>query len=198
MLAESRQRDLRRYGALLHGAGLAVAAVLCLGYFLAVRQPLLSARAEIDRRIADSRRQLDKADLIRQQHAKLNDSLRESERLADLVRRSIPQQPQTPQFLGAITTMAEQQEMSIRDFAVGEVFERDTHHEVAVSFASTGDYASICRFIDQLAQMPRVVTFQRVSVESEVDEGVHQIQLSLLLPFGIKTVQPGEEESADG
>lgn len=182
----------------MHTFGAVVVVALLVVFYFAAYRPILAARAALDARIQSNQERLAAAAHTREQHDSLNDRLKESEELAEQVRRRIPQQPQTPQFLGSITEMAEGQGMAIRDFVVGDVFERETHHEVAVQFASAGDYPAVCRFLDQLMTMPRVVTVERLTVDGEHESGSHQIQLSLLLPFGIKSVEPEPEAEAGG
>ncbi len=198
MLAAERQNDLRRYGLLIHGAGLAV--LLCLGmaYYFAVAPILRASRSEDTARETELLEQLENAARIREEHALFHERLTEAEELADSIRERIPDQAQESQFLGAITDAASKYGISIRNFAVGKISERDTHYEVAISFGSSGDYVGVCRFLDTLMAMPRVVTVEQLTIHANDDSEIYPFTLNLLLPFAIKSPEPSNADETTG
>lgn len=183
-----------------HAGGVVLLTLFAVVVQVFVRGPLSASHDAEAQRAAEMKQRLHAVADTRQKHARLHERLRESQELAESVRRRIPEQPQQSQFLHAITAAADKYGMNIKDFAVGNVAERVTHYEVGVSFSSAGDFEKICRFLDAIMTMQRVVTLENLTIRSETDSRVYPFDVTLQLPFAIKDpeVRDGQEDSDAG
>src|SRR5688572_24111016 len=108
--------ELRRFGRLLHYAGV-LATVICAaaGYSL-VHAPSIDAVADTSARIQELSLLIENAPIMREQHQKVSKTLNQvTATIADIQRR-VPRDADAGEFLKEVTRLASAESLAIKDF----------------------------------------------------------------------------------
>jgi len=183
--------ELRRFGRLLHYAGL-LATVLCAaaGYSF-VRAPSKNAVANNSARIEELKLSIQNAPIMREQHHKVTEKLKEvTTRISDVQAR-VPLDADAGEFLKQVTQLASTEHLAIKDFTPEKPENRNGYAEMQITLKGAGSYASICRFLDRLSKLKRLSKVKDLSLSAEGDASEYPMSATLVIYFGLR----GKEES---
>jgi Tfp pilus assembly protein PilO len=183
--------ELRRFGRLLHYAGL-LAAVLCAvaGYSF-VHAPSIERLASTTAKIVELELLIQNAPIMRVQHRKVTDKLEEvTTRISELQGR-VPREAEAGVFLKEVTQLASEEQFAIKDFTPDKPQERNGYAEMQVTLKGSGSYASICRFMDRLSKLKRLSKVKDLRLSAEGDASEYPMTATLVIYFGLRGKEAG-------
>ena len=193
MLARDRKHELKLLGWLLHGTGLlAVLVAGLIGYFALVR-PLRVAEQESRDRTTELELLLQDESKVRDQHLDLKRKLADISTRSAEVRQRIPDKEGVAEFLGAISQIANQEHVKIRETKQGEVTRANNCSRRALHLSLEGDYRGICGFLAGLEKLPRVTSVTKMDVSVGNSQKSYAVEMTVVLYFGLTA--PTEETS---
>jgi Tfp pilus assembly protein PilO len=184
--------ELRRFGRLLHYAGL-LATVLCAvaGYSF-VHAPSIESIASTSAKIVELEMLIQNAPVMREQHRKSSDRLQEvTTRIAELQAR-VPHDAAAGEFLKEVTRVASEEQFAIKDFTPDKPHDRTGYAEMQVTLKGAGSYASICRFMDRLSKLKRLSKVKDLSLSAEGDASEYPMTATLVIYFGLRGKEAAE------
>jgi len=178
--------ELRRFGRLLHYAGL-LATVLgaAVGYSL-MHAPSTENIASTTAQIVELELLNQNAPVMRAQHQNVSEKLHEvTTRIAEVQAR-VPRDADAGDFLRDVTRLAGEEQFSIKDFTPDKPQERNGYAEMQVTLKGVGSYASICRFVDRLSKLKRLSKVKDLSLSAEADTSEYPMTATLVIYFGLR------------
>lgn len=169
------------------GLVLSAVAGVHFGIVWPMQQASSKCQNEVDRLRALSRRgpairkQLDQA---RARHAELTSKQVE-------FRARLPQEAREEDFLAQIARLARKVDLEIRDYRPVRVEHQSDYSEVEIELRCLGSYESICQFLDQISEIPRLTSLIRLKVQTANEKSEYPIQLNFSAYF-----VPMKEEGA--
>jgi Tfp pilus assembly protein PilO len=181
--------ELRRFGRLLHYAGL-LATVLCaLAGYSFVHAPSLEAIASTSERILELQLLIQNAPVMRTQHRSVTEKLTEVTTRIAAVQARVPRDADAGAFLKEVTQLASAEQFAIKDFTPDKPQQRNGFAEMQVTLKGAGSYASICRFVDQLSKLKRLSKVKDLKVSAEGDASEYPMTATLVIYFGLRGKQ---------
>jgi Tfp pilus assembly protein PilO len=189
MDANNRQLLVLRY--LIHTVGLVTLIVGGCAYHFIVSAALTHQQRRNADEAAHLEERLQKAGEVRRQQADLTQRLADLERRAEEIRGKIPDQPKESDFLEQISTAAKAHGLVIENYTRGGVTTTATHSLLEIRMTGAGDFQSICGFFEEMANLSRVATVQRMNLAIPNDSDIYPLDITLTLYFGARAPQGG-------
>lgn len=178
--------DTRRFGRLLHYAGLLVTvACVAAGYSL-VHAPAVDELTETAARIEELRLSLRNAPLARQQHQKVSRQLHEVKERIAAIQRRVPREPNAGEFLKEVTQLATTHQVTIKDFHPDKPQVRDGYAELQVTLKGSGSYASVCTFLERLSNLTRLSKVKDLTLSATDSADEYPMTATLIIFFGLQ------------
>lgn len=185
-----------RFGRLLHYAGLLVT-VLCgtVGYSV-VHVPMTQQITDTVVRIDEVLLSAQNAPLIREQHKKVSDTLREVTAQIAEVRGRVPREAEAGAFLKEVAQAAHAEQVTIKDFQPEKPAVRKGYAQMQVTLKGEGSFASICSFFDRLGKLTRLSKVDDLTLSAGDHAADYPISATLVIYFALqgtdaKPVQEG-------
>jgi Tfp pilus assembly protein PilO len=184
--------ETRRFGRLLHYAGvLAVVVSATAGYSL-LHAPTLHAMADRSARVEELTLSLRNAPVVREHHRKVSEKLREvTTRIAEVQRR-VPPDANAGEFLKEVTQLASAVQLAIKDFNPGKPQNKSGYAEMEVTLKGAGSFASICSFVDRLAKLKRLSKVKNIALSTSDTASEYPMTATLVIYFAL----PGKDEKS--
>lgn len=118
----------------------------------------------------------------------LKEELHSAKSVLEELQTKFPQIPEESQFLHALSERAAEAGVSFGEYRPGGVTKRPDCKEIDLRLRGTGKYASICRWLDSLGNVPRFVRIANITFAGPATAGgdcIVDIELDLL--FGLST-----------
>jgi Tfp pilus assembly protein PilO len=134
-------------------------------------------------------------DKLAEAHAELlrtEDELRQSRSRAQLVQQRIPDVPSEDEFLRQLTEVADATGLKILDYRPGTRMIKETYAQLRIELRCTAAYPALCAFLDQLREIPRVFTVEKMTIEARPAGEEYPLNLNLSVYF--RRNQPSPEE----
>ncbi len=194
--------ELRRFGRLLHYAGVLATVVCAAAGYSFLHGPSTQSIASTSERIDELAMFVRNVPVMREQHQKATEKLNEvTTRIAE-VRARVPREADAGEFLKQLTQVATSEQLEIKDFTPGKPEEKDGYAEMQVTLRGVGSYASICRFVDKLSKMKRLSKVKDLTLSAEGNASEYPMTATLVIYFGLrgKEVDPAKspQESRRG
>jgi len=165
----------------LHGLGALIALAIALVADRVAFRPLDAEVAACARKTAELQAVIRDGERLRAEHARLRREVtRARRRSADLSAR-IPDQPQEADFLAQLSQLADDSGLEIRDYRPGVIRPTPSYATMRVELICAGGYASICTFLDGLAELPRHCTVVRFEIDAASPGELYSMEVSLEL-----------------
>ena len=151
---------------------------------------LQSQLGELERDIAQRMSMLENHDQLHSESQRLKGQIASVKQTLQSLHAKLPESPEESQFLSQLSECAMDTGMSLSDFRPGGITERPNSKDIDLRLRGTGSYASVCRWLDGLNKLPRIVRISHVAIAGPTMPGgdcLLDIQLSLV--FGV-TAQP--------
>jgi Tfp pilus assembly protein PilO len=178
--------DTRRFGRLLHYAGV-LATVVCatLGYSF-LHAPAVRGISETSSRIDELLLSVRNGPVMREQHRAVSEKLREvTTRIAN-VRRRVPRDAEAGSFLKEVTQLARAGQLDIKDVHGGKPETKAGYAEMQVTLKGQGSFGSICTFVDQLAKLTRLSKIKDLTVSVGDSATEYPMTATLVIYFGLR------------
>jgi Tfp pilus assembly protein PilO len=190
--------ETRRFGRLLHYAGV-LAMVLCVtaGYSW-VHAPTVDAIADKSALMEELRLSVQNAPVMREQHRKVSEKLSEvNTRIAEIQRR-VPRDADAGEFLKAVTQLASEEQLAIKDFQPQPPEIRDGYAERQITLKGAGSYTSICSFLDRLSKLKRLSKVKDLTLTAGGDASEYPMTATLVIYFGLRGKEATPAKPARG
>lgn len=178
--------DTRRFGRLLHYAGVLIA-VLCasVGYTLAYA-PIEQSTSETEMRIDELLLSVQNGPMIREHHHRVLVELNAVKKRIAEVKRRVPPEPDAGEFLKEVTRLAGEEQLSLNNFHPEKPAVRDGYAELEVTLHGDGSFASICSFFDRLAKLKRLSKVKSLTLSASNGSNEYPMEATLIIYYGLK------------
>jgi Tfp pilus assembly protein PilO len=177
--------ETRRFGRLLHYAGVLATVVCATAEYSFLHAPAVDAIAETSARIDEVVQSVQNAPVIRDQHRIVSAKLREvTTRIANVQAR-VPQGADDGEFLKQVTELAQKEKLAINDFHHEKPEAKNGYAEMQVSVQGVGSFSSICEFIDGLNKLARLSKVKDLTLSAEDAAAEYPISATLVIYFAL-------------
>jgi len=178
--------ETRRFGRMLHYAGVLATVVSAAAGYSLVHAPTLHAVAERFARIEELTLSLQNAPVVRQQHRKVSEKLREvTTRIADVQRR-VPPDANAGEFLKELTQLASAEQLAIKNFYPEKPQNKSGYAEMEVTLHGAGSFASICSFVDRLGKLKRLSKVKNLTLSAPDTSDDYPMTATLVIYFALQ------------
>jgi Tfp pilus assembly protein PilO len=184
----------RRFGRLLHYAGVLVTVVCATAAYSLLHVPAKEAITDTSARIDELTQSVKNAPFIREQHKKISDKLLEVTTRIENIRRRVPRDVESGEFLSEVSKLAKEHQLAIKSFEPGKPENKDGYAEMQVMLKGSGNYASICAFVDELAKLTRLSKVKDLTLSAGDSAAEYPMSATLVIYFGLR----GKEDPAAG
>jgi Tfp pilus assembly protein PilO len=177
--------ETRRFGRLLHYAGVLVTVVCATAGYSFLHAPAVDAIADTSARIDEVMQSVQNAPFIRNQHRIVSAKLRDvTTRIANVQAR-VPQGADDGEFLKQVTELAQKEKLAINDFHHEKPEVRNGYAEMQVSVQGVGSFGSICAFIEGLNQLARLSKVKDLTLSAEDAAAEYPMTATLVIYFAL-------------
>jgi Tfp pilus assembly protein PilO len=188
--------ETRRFGRLLHYAGVLLAVICAATFYSLVHAPTISEIADTSARIEELKLLVQNTPLMRKQHRLESEKLSEvTTRIAEVQRR-VQRDANAGEFLKQVTKLASEEKFTIRDFQPQQPVNRDGYAEMQVTLKGSGDYASICTFLDRLSKLKRLSKVRDLSLTADETSTEYPVTATLGIYFALRGKDADSEKQA--
>jgi Tfp pilus assembly protein PilO len=188
--------ETRRFGRVLHYAGLAVTALCAAAGYSLLHVPTMHAIGETSLRIEEVLLSVQNAPIIREQHQKVSTTLEDvTSRIAEVQRR-VPREADAGTFLKEITQLASTDQIAIKDFQPAQPTLKSGYAELLVTLKGQGSFAGICTFVDRLNKLKRLSKVKDLKVSAVDDSTDYPMTATLVIYFALQKedAKPAQED----
>jgi Tfp pilus assembly protein PilO len=179
-------RKLKLLGIGLHALGTLVVLAIVLFTAFVVYSPIDHRVAEYAGRTKELKRLLGGEAQVHAKHTRLSKELAAARKQAIELNSRIPDEPREADFLAQVSQLADQVGLQIQDYRPGTVTSEQNYSTMQVELICQGDYASICSFVDRLAELPRFSTVVQLQIEGKDEQKQYSAKLSLKLYYAVE------------
>jgi Tfp pilus assembly protein PilO len=185
MTSLTREQQDRWFPRLAHLAGVMVAMSTTVGFYLFAYRPLVLRQLENTARAEQLELLTSHAAAIHTQHTQLRQELATLTSTVDAVRSRIPEEPLDAEFVRDVRRLATEAGVEVRDHRLAPPQRLGTHSQSEVHCDCLGRYDSICRFLDQVEQIPRIVKVAKLELGTSDNSDVYPLQVTFVLYYGL-------------
>jgi Tfp pilus assembly protein PilO len=156
MSTPALEHSLTQWSRIFHAAGGLISLSLLGAVALLALRPLELRESQLQLRSEAIHSELSIAEAVRLEHEQLSSEIARVEDKIEQLLNRIPNVPRESDFLGQITTLAEQVGLAIIDYRPGSVSDAGQYKQMSLTLSSTGSYEAICRFLHEIQQLPRL------------------------------------------
>jgi Tfp pilus assembly protein PilO len=185
----------RRFGRLLHYAGVLVMVVCTTAGYSFLHAPAVNSIVETSNRIEELMLSVQNAPIIRDQHRLVSAKLEAVTTRIAKVQRSVPQAADEGEFLHQVTQLASEEKLAIKEYHPEKPEVKSGYAEMQVTLKGEGSFASICTFVDHLNRLDRLSKIKDLTLSSETDGTEYPMTATLVIYFGLtgSDAEPAQE-----
>jgi Tfp pilus assembly protein PilO len=184
MSSPDTEKQLRRTRVAFHGvAGAALAVTVFLAWSILIR-PVETQQYLALQRMGQLETTLAASDSIHAEYASLSRRLADAREQESALQTRIPDDPSEEGFLALASELATQTGLTIKDYRPGESTEMASCSAMDVELIAEGGYASICRFLDGVAKLPRLSSIRGLHIDATKSGTAYVVKISVLLYYG--------------
>ena len=183
MRERTPDENLRMLGWLLHAAGagatLLSLVLVVLALFLPIGRELQRCEAdltELDGLMAASPQ-------VRREHRQVHNELVRLRTQKSLLRQRITDGASEDEFLRQVSVAAESSRLQLREYRPGNVERSGEYGSMTIHLDGEATHASICKFLHELSNLPRLCKVQRVQVSSSNQSVTYPVSLAVEIFF---------------
>jgi Tfp pilus assembly protein PilO len=183
MFSAARLRSVRPQPWMVHAAGAAVvigAALAFYGWFLAPTAEDVEVRKK---RLDQLQLLLSSGERIGAEHQRLTARLAALDQASTQTRQRIPRRPSTQEFIEKITEIAETMGLAVELCTAAALQEKPTHSQTEVTCRVSGSYASVCRFLAAVDQLPQISRISTLEIDSATNSRAYPIHVVFQLYY---------------
>ena len=185
----------RRFGRLLHYAGVLVMVVCTTAGYSFLHAPAVHSIMETSNQIDELMLSVENAPIIRQQHRLVSAKLDEVTTRIAKVQQSVPQTADEGKFLDQVTQLAAAEKLAIKEYHPEKPEIKNGYAEMQVTLKGAGSFGSICTFVDHLNKLARLSKIKDLTLSSEIDGTEYPMTATLVIYFGLSgnDAEPAQE-----
>jgi Tfp pilus assembly protein PilO len=188
--------DTRRFGRLLHYAGVLATVVCATAGYSFLHAPAVHEIVERSARIDELLESVRNGPITRQHHHIAEEKLRSvTTRIANL-RKRVPSTSNAGAFLKEVTQLAEGDQLAIKDFHPEKPDTKAGYGEMQVTLKGQGSFGSVCTFIEQLTKLTRLSKIKDLTLSAGDNPAEYPMTATLVIYFGLRGT--GEASAAEG
>lgn len=183
-MRRSIEKQILTLGWMLHGLGVALLAlsVLAYGWFLAM--PLNAQQELSESRISQLQAMLSKSKQVRREHTKLHHELDSLKKSVEETQKRLPRELGESEFLEQVRAVAVRSGVELGEYHLGTIVQLESYSKAELTLQCQGNYASICRFLDEIDHFARLTEVSTLQIESTDNFNRYPFQVSFVLYFG--------------
>jgi len=186
MFEHDPEKSMRCFAWALHGLGAFVAAVVVPTVWWMTSAPLEFAHRDHAARTSELAELLERSNEVKAEHARLTAALQQFKADAVAIQQRIPAESLEAEFLAQLTETAQTEGVHILDYRPGVATARDEYSQMEIGLSCQGTYASLCRFVSRLEEMPRLAHLVALQIEGQPPASIYPAEMSLVIYFGGK------------
>ena len=169
----------------LHLAGLLVVVVALALYHYLIQKELVAQRERSEQRIAQLSLLLKQAPAIQKEHRRLKEELDALAESIQVVRERLPQDLGEDSFSQELRQVAAKVGVAEIELDWSPPDITPHHAQASANLTGFGSFASICRFLDEVRQIPRITEIAQLKLDSDQNSSEHPFQITLVLYYGL-------------
>ena len=185
--------ETRRFGRLLHYAGVLATVVCTTAGYSFLHAPAVREITETSARIDELLQSVRNGPVMREQHRVVTEKLREVTARIASVQRKVPQDADAGEFLKEVTQLAGAGQLSLKDFHPEKPETKHGYSEMQVTLRGQGSFSSICTFVDRLSKLSRLSKIKDLTLSAGNDASEYPMAATLVIYFGLK----GKDAASD-
>ena len=170
------------------GLLLATAALVSVVYFVAFR-PIDAQLQAAQQESSELEALVERTPDITKRNRDLQERLAACRKQTSELWQRIPSSPRESDFLGQVCQLAERTGMHVADYHPGGIDQRENHHELEVKIATRGEYKALCRFLEQVDQIPRLSRMTHLEIVGQTGESL-TVELTYRIYFSPTPAAP--------
>jgi Tfp pilus assembly protein PilO len=178
--------ETRRFGRLLHYTGVLATVICATAVYSLLHASTIEAIADTSLQIQEMTLSIQNAPLIREQHRKVSETLREVTNRIAGVRRRVPPDADAGAFLKEVTQLASAEQLAIKDFQPEKPTNKGGYAEMHVTLKGAGSFASICTFLDRLSKSTRLSKVKDLTLSAGDAATEYPMTATLVIYFGLR------------
>ena len=140
-------------------------------------------------RIAQIRQLSTNGDQVAADHRLLTERLDALQQAVAQARRRMPAEVSADEFVARATGLAEGFGLEVRETQTGMPQHHPTHSTVDVSYQLSGSYASICRYLAAIDQLPQLSKVALLDVERSPNSSAYPLQVTFQLYYQTRSTR---------
>jgi Tfp pilus assembly protein PilO len=187
--------------AAIHAFGAVVMLALALGFYRGIYAPLRLETADRTARIEHVGALSAHGDAVARSHRDMRTRLAELTAVAERTRERMPTEHSAGEFVEQITRLAGELDLEIEQCQTGPPLLHDTHATIEVTCRLVGSFASMCRYLAAVDQLPQFATVWRLEVTRTPNPLGYPVQVTFQLYYQIDPHdkdQQGRQQAAGG
>lgn len=121
--------------------------------------------------------------------------LKRGQAYARELRERIPEGPNEAEFLKQLSRAAEASGLRIQDYRRGNSAVKESYSSLRINLTCSARYVELCRFLEQLDELPRILTIEKLTISTPDDGDQYPVDLRLSVYFRGQQ-QPPEKDKA--
>ncbi len=180
----SLEKQITALGWLWHGAGVTCVIAMVAAYLSFVAMPLAAKDDLSHQRITQLEAMLRKADQVRSDHTAFKTELASLKQSVEDTQRRLPTELREDEFLAQVRKVATKSRIELGQYQLGMVEELESYSKAELTFQCHGNFASICRFLDEVDHFARITEISNLQIETSNNFNRYPLQVTFVLYFG--------------
>jgi len=168
---------------MIHTCGAATAGLVVLAIYSCLVAP---AAAEIDqrtKRMEQLRALMASNEQIAEEHQRLESRLSALRSSAAASQKRMPRRVSSQEFVDRATHLADSLDMKVDVCSAAAPQSYPTHTQVEVTCKLHGSYASVCRFLAAIDQLPQLSKVSHFEIDTAADSGEYPVNVTFQLYY---------------
>lgn len=180
----SLEKQISTLGWLWHGVGGATVIAVIAAYLYFVAMPLAAKEDMSQHRIMQLEAMLHKANQVQSDHKALQTELISLKQSVEETQRRLPRELREDEFLTEVRQVATKTGIELGQYQLGMVEEMESYSKAELTFQCHGNFASICRFLDEIDHFARITEISNLQIETSDNFHRYPLQVTFVLYFG--------------
>jgi Tfp pilus assembly protein PilO len=178
----------------LHAAGALIAAGVALTFYRGIYVPLDQDWADRMRRIEQVRALISVSEHTTGDYQELSERLKKLSAAARDVRHRMPKTISASEFVDQASRLAETLGLNIEKVQAADPQQHETYATINVSCLLRGSYASICRFLAAVDQLPQLSKVSQLDLTRATDSGDYPLEVTFQLYYQVDPLDKDQQQ----
>ena len=180
----------------LHGGGAAIALIVAAAFYRGVYKPLHDGIVDYQDRIVKVQDLTAVAPEVTREHQEMIDRFERLEAAAKATRNRMPRDPSANSFVDVATKLAKQASLHVDQFQTGLPQAYESYATIDVSCEVVGSYASVCKYLAAIDQLPQIARVLRLELHRSTDPARYPVQVTFQLYYQLDPHDKDQQREA--